>query len=129
MILKLIRGVPGSGKTTLARELVSSDPSWDHWEADMYFTDKKTGKYKFDPKKVAAAHKWCLRRTAASLRKGRNVVVSNTFIRKWELDPYIRLSIKYNAELVYETATGHYDNVHDVPEATIEAMLENMEGV
>ena len=125
----MIRGVPGSGKTTMARKLVEMDPSWDHWETDMYFTDKKTGEYRFDPKKLPAAHKWCQRRTAASLKKGRNVVVSNTFIRRWELDPYIRLSVKYSADLEYETAMGNYENIHGVPEATIEAMKENMEGL
>ena len=45
----LIRGLPGSGKSTCARE------DYAHIEADMYFMDAE-GNYKYNPSK---AHAWC----------------------------------------------------------------------
>jgi tRNA uridine 5-carbamoylmethylation protein Kti12 len=42
--LILLRGLPGSGKTTLAKSLVTKD--YCHKEADMYFVDE-FGNYKF----------------------------------------------------------------------------------
>lgn len=126
-VLTLVRGVPGSGKSTMALELLKRNGNADHWEADMFFIDG-SGLYSYDPRKVAKAHKWCLARTAESLKKGRDVIVSNTFIRRWELDPYLKLSIKYDADVVYTTCVGRFKNVHGVPDETVESMRDNMEG-
>ena len=66
-MLILIRGLPGSGKSTMARVKY---PNHIHLEADMYFEDDK-GNYNFDPKKLKEAHKWCLETTRSLLSIGR----------------------------------------------------------
>ena len=122
--LTLVRGVPGSGKTTLAKEMV--DANTDHFEADMFFTDKE-GNYKFNPKKLSKAHRWCQKKARKALKKGRNVVVANTFIRRHELQPYLEMAIDCNAEIHYITCSGDYKNTHGVPQKKVDDMRDNIE--
>ena len=55
--LYIVRGLPGSGKSTFAKQLVSHD--FLVCEADKYFIDKETGEYNFDFTKIKDAHKFC----------------------------------------------------------------------
>ena len=50
--LYLLRGIPGAGKSTLAKQLGDS-----HFETDGFFM--VDGEYKFDPTKLRKAHEWC----------------------------------------------------------------------
>ena len=50
----LIRGVPGSGKTTMAK---TKFPNHVLCEADQFFTHLGTGMYKFDPAKLREAQR------------------------------------------------------------------------
>ena len=52
-ILYIVRGIPGSGKSTFAKTLGGQ-----HFEADMYFIDE-SGNYKFDITEIKLAHEWC----------------------------------------------------------------------
>ena len=53
--LVLIRGLPGSGKTTLAKEFTG----YDHHEADHFFEDENRN-YRYDRSQVQAAHRQSL---------------------------------------------------------------------
>ena len=50
--LILVRGIPGSGKSTFAKSLGGT-----HFETDKFFM--VDGEYKFDGTKIKEAHKWC----------------------------------------------------------------------
>jgi len=116
--LIIIRGVPGSGKTTFAKKLVSTGVIDNFFEADQFF--ELGGSYKFDEKKIMEAHKWCQDKVYESLKAGRDVGVSNTFSRVWEMDPYLKMT----SDIKVYKMTGNYGNVHDVPEEDIERMRE-----
>ena len=121
LTLTLIRGLPGSGKSTLAKTLEAV-----HLEADMYFVDNK-GNYCFNPILLKKAHQWCQEKCEQNLKKGNNVVVSNTFIKQWEMDAYRAIALHYKALLDIRVCSGAYDSIHDVPIATIMKMKREWE--
>lgn len=125
-VLILVRGLPGSGKSTFAKKLmeIMSHEDFVHYEADMYHIDE-TGKYVWKPENVKASHAWCRMQALTSLNEGRNVVVSNTFTQEWEMEPYIDM---WSPVFVLR-AEGNYQNIHGVPPETLEKMSARFESV
>lgn len=120
--LVLIRGLPGSGKSTMAKTLYKDLV---HVEADMFYIDN--GVYKFDAKKISSVHWWCQTKTLMNLINEKSVVVSNTFVKAWELQPYIKMAEELMIDIEIITATGNYSNIHGVPQTTIDRMENNWE--
>lgn len=122
----LVRGLPGSGKSTYAKKL-AEEHDFVHLEADMYFVSAETGKYKFDPARLSEAHYWCKLGAEAAMTKGNNVVVSNTFVKRWEMEPYYALADVYGYRVIERTMFGEYGSDHNVPKETIEKMRRSWE--
>ena len=127
-ILYLLRGLPGSGKSSVAKSLMNAQTG--HVEADMFFMDNK-GNYKFDASKLKEAHEWCQKQADAYMSPyGFNtVIVSNTFTQEWEMKPYYELAEKYGFvvfSLVVENRHGGI-NEHNVPEEKLEQMKNRFE--
>lgn len=119
--LVIIRGLPGSGKTTMAKAMVG----FDHFEADQWF--ERTGEYKFTASELQLAHQHCFSSTASALKSGRNVVVSNTFTKKWEMQQYINLARDMGVVPEIIEATGTWNNVHGVPSSVVDNMRARWE--
>jgi predicted kinase len=120
--LILLRGLPGSGKSTFAKRICNQ-----HVEADMFFMED--GEYKFDPTKLKQAHEWCRNKAQEWMKQGYNVVVSNTFTQEWEMDPYYKLAEQYGYRvhsLVVETRHMGV-NQHGVPADKLEQMKNRFE--
>lgn len=124
MKLVLIRGLPGSGKTTMAKAM----DSYEHYETDQFFTDDK-GIYCFDWSKSKAAHRWCERTTLAALTKGKNVVVSNTFTQRYEIEPYLAMCKTLGIKPTIIEAKGNWPNIHAVPTEVIDRMIKRWEAM
>ena len=77
--LILIRGLPGSGKTTRANEERRHYPEMVHLEADMFF--EADGSYKFNPLYLKTAHDWCYSNAVFNLLAGKDVIVSNSYLK------------------------------------------------
>lgn len=119
----IIRGLPGSGKSTKAKTF-----PFLHVEADMFFYGPD-GEYNFDDSKIRQAHEWCQRVVLESLLNGISVVVSNTFTTKREMEPYIKMIYISGAKLEIITMRENYGSVHNVPCEVIERMIERWEDV
>lgn len=120
--LVLIRGLPGSGKTTMARKMIG----FVHIEADQYFIDQ-AGEYRYDRMQLPSAHRWCQRKTYTALKQGKPVVVSNTFVKLWEMAPYFEMCQSLGISPVVLEAAGQWGSVHDVPLIVIEKMRASWE--
>jgi len=123
--LILVRGASGSGKSTFVKK---NFPKYTHLETDMYWYDDN-GNYNFDPKQLPTAHQWCQKETRKNLEQGKNVIVSNTFIKKWEIQPYIDMAEQMGIPYQIYRLTTQFDNVHEVPEDVVKRMRNNIEPI
>lgn len=126
--LYLVRGVPGSGKSTFAKSLGGA-----HFETDSYFM--VDGEYKFDFTKLKEAHKWCQDSVNTSMILNHTtgshevIVVSNTFTQEWEMKPYFEMAESWGYRvfsIIVENRHGGV-NEHGVPEDKIEVMKNRFE--
>jgi predicted kinase len=126
--LYLVRGVPGSGKSTFAKTLGGT-----HFETDNYFM--ADGEYKFDFTKLREAHKWCQDsvNTAMILNHttGQNevIVVSNTFTQEWEMESYYKMAETWGYRVFSVIVENRHGGVnqHGVPDDKLEIMKNRFE--
>lgn len=119
--LTIVRGIPGSGKSTYAKAT-----PYVHVEADQFFVDKE-GEYRFDGTKLQMAHEWCLGKVKKELLDDFNVIVSNTFTTLLEMEPYFNFCKKFGFPVRVIKMTGNYGSIHGVPPETIEKMKARWE--
>ena len=123
-VLYIVRGVPGSGKSTFAKQLTANI-----FEADHYFYDND-GNYNFIPSEIKDAHKECQQFVGFAMESNiQKIAVSNTFTQEWEMEPYFELAKKHSYKvftIVVENRHGGV-NLHGVPEDKIEQMKNRFE--
>lgn len=129
-IMIIMRGLPGSGKSTRARDFGGQVFSTD----DFFVED---GVYRFDPKKIAINHAANQERVRAACIQGISpVVVDNTNTQKWEARPYVHLARLYGYLVRFVEADTPWArdaealaarNVHGVTREGIERMLLHYE--
>jgi predicted kinase len=126
--LILLRGLPGAGKSTVAKVL--SNFHTGHFEADMYFIDEH-GNYNFDASKLRDAHEWCKRQVESVMGPYGldRIFVTNTFTQEWEMKDYYELAHKYTYRIHSLIIENRHEgkSVHDVPDATMGNMLNRFE--
>jgi predicted kinase len=119
--LTLVRGIPGSGKSTYAKSLNSKLV-----EADQFFIDQD-GTYQYDNTLIKDAHNWCKLETKRLLKAGFNVVVANTFVKNWEMKFYKSLADEMRLEFEVVEMKGNYQNVHGVSDVIVARMASQFE--
>ena len=133
-VLYIVRGVPGSGKSTFAKRLVGDD--FLVCVADKYFVDKETGEYNFDFTKIKDAHKFCQDTVETYMKDSlvndnfyREIAVSNTFTQEWEMERYYELAKQYGYKVFSVIVENRHEgiNEHGVPEDKIQIMKDRFE--
>ncbi|XP_011298394.1 NEDD4-binding protein 2 [Fopius arisanus] len=139
-IMVLMRGLPGSGKSSLAKSLVSTlagNPSDYIFSSDDYFVTLGCGIYMYDPRRIEDAHTTNQKKVNEALKREKTpVIVDNTNTQAWEMRPYAAMAVKFGYIVVtLEPDTSWATNVsqlakknsHGVPKEKIEQMLLRFE--
>ena len=134
--LYIIRGLPGSGKSTLGEKL--ADTYMDYhpkhggtkhysYAADDWFTDRK-GNYNFVPEELPEAHEDCRARVLGAMLSGaENIATCNTFTQAWEAAPYFKLCELHGYTPVVLECQSQFGNVHGCPQEKINEMAGRWE--
>lgn len=121
--LVIVRGLPGSGKSAIAKELVAE--GFEHYEADMYFG--VGGVYSFKATGLVHAHAWCRRRVNNAMERGARVVVAGTFVRIRDMSDYFILADQLGVPCRVIETSGAWIPIHDVPDEKVRAMRQQWE--
>lgn len=124
MRIVILRGLPGSGKSTYAQKLANGVEGAVICSADDFHIDAD-GVYRFNRYNMRAAHEACFMKFKKAVDKGAPlVIVDNTNTQHWEFAKYLLP----NAEVFRIVRDNSWQfNVHDVPRATFEIMSERFE--
>ncbi|MAP23681.1 MAG: hypothetical protein CL582_22355 [Alteromonadaceae bacterium] len=122
--LYILRGLPGSGKSGLAEEIITDHGKM--FSADDYF--EKSGEYVYNPAALPEAHAECRENVRRAMEsKHRKIVVHNTFSKRWEAEPYFALAKKFGYSVAVVECQSDFGSIHDVPDDKILNMIERWE--
>lgn len=115
----LIRGCPGSGKSTVASKLAAKY-GVKHFENDAYLMHRD--KYVWTPEAAKDAAKQCFEDAMSALRSGKDTIVSNVFVTRKSIDRYVHAAKQLGCEVQVWRMTNDFGNVHDVPTNVLASM-------
>lgn len=148
----LMRGLPGSGKSTKARSIAmdalytGAATTIAICSTDDFFM--RNGEYQFVPRLIGDAHKWNQDRVRYHMiAQTELIIVDNTNTQAWEMKPYrdLATSMRYDVEEIVVgdeylsnkfmapevkqeyVDTCHARNTHGVPREVIEKMMKRFE--
>ncbi|XP_049649904.1 NEDD4-binding protein 2 isoform X2 [Accipiter gentilis] len=134
-VLVLLRGVPGSGKSYLARTLLEDNPGGIILSTDDYFY--KHGQYHYDADCLEEAHDWNRKRAKEAFEMRISpIIIDNTNVQAWEMKPYVALAQQFKYKVMFREPDTWWKfkpkelerrNIHGVSKEKIKRMLERYE--
>ncbi len=131
----LMRGIPGSGKSTKAKKLAGA--LGQIFSTDDFFCLNKDQEYRFDGSKLGKAHQWNQRRSLEAIKADIPIVVidnTHTTIREMRsYTPHIELAHRMGYEIRIEEADTDWafdvdvlfiKGTHNVPKKHLQKMLD-----
>lgn len=142
-VLVIMRGLPGSGKSYLAKEILQStlgtnvNKSNHILSTDDYFCQNPQGQYIYDPRFLEEGHNWNQRRAFELMSKGYSpVIIDNTNTQMWEMKPYATMATDFGYIIEILEPNTHWcfndkeltkRSQHGVPKSKINDMLGRYE--
>lgn len=124
-MLIIVRGLPGSGKSTIARRLLAEDyERFVHLENDMFLT-KATGEYIWSPSAYKAASAKCFEITKLRLATGFHVIVSNCFLTNKAIKKYADLVNIDNLYII--DVKSRFESIHNMSDKVMKRMQSSFE--
>lgn len=123
----ILRGAPGSGKSTFANKIKQNFPEMNYriCEADQYFM--VDGEYVFDSRQLGSAHRQCFYSFLGGLVARQGVIVSNTNTRLSEIDPYFEVAKEFGVVPYVFTMKTQYESIHGVPQDKVVEMKNRID--
>lgn len=119
--LVIIRGLPGSGKSTMAKQL-SEELGYIHVEPDMWHVDS-AGVYRWTKEEAPAAYQWARDTASCFLNGGKRVVFTEVLCRLLALRR-LRTLCSDPRDTCTIIASGGTGSIHHVPEDTLQTMQD-----
>lgn len=121
----ILRGLPGSGKSTFTNTLKGVTIC----SADQYFM--VDGEYRYEGSKIGLAHKASLKKFVEALMRGEDVVCDNTNCSHLEMGAYVAVAAAMGATVEIHTfmvppEVSVARNTHGVPENAIRSMNDRL---
>ncbi|CAG5028673.1 unnamed protein product [Parnassius apollo] len=141
-LLIIMRGAPGSGKSFLAKQIIEMTvgANFSNYKKHILSTDDYfmvRGVYQFEKSKLSDAHIWNQSRARTAMMRGLSpVIIDNTNIELWEMEPYVRDAVRngYVIEVLEPNTPWakkanqlSRKNIHGVPFQSIKRMLDNFQ--
>ncbi|TPX66282.1 hypothetical protein SpCBS45565_g04595 [Spizellomyces sp. 'palustris'] len=100
-LMYIMRGAPGSGKSTVARNLLLKNGNKGCILSTDDFFCIDTGNYEFNAAKLAEAHEWNQERARDAISSSLSpIIIDNTHTQKWEAKPYVEMGLKQGYTIV-----------------------------
>ncbi|CAG9765365.1 unnamed protein product [Ceutorhynchus assimilis] len=136
-VLIILRGLPGAGKSTLAKSILENTIGYHQDNSHILSTDDffmVNGCYQFDPTRLSEAHGWNHQRTFNVVSKGYSpVIIDNTNAQMYEMRPYASMAsdFGYILEVLEPDTPWCFNekeltkkNTHGVSKGSIRNMLD-----
>ncbi|NXT05348.1 N42L2 protein, partial [Prunella fulvescens] len=92
-LLLILRGLPGSGKSTLSRVLLGRSCDGIVLSTDDYFRQQYG--YTYNAAQLGDAHEWNRKRAKQAMEQGKSpVIIDNTNTQAWEMKPYVEVALE-----------------------------------
>lgn len=121
MTLTIIRGLPGSGKSTYAKKNFNCLIL----ENDMFHMHD--GVYDYSKDDMPFAINWCISMCEQALLRNMDVVVCNTFTKRIFVENYKKMAERYGANFSVIRMANDFGNIHNVPLSVLESMKNNFD--
>ncbi|KXJ22434.1 NEDD4-binding protein 2 [Exaiptasia diaphana] len=131
-VIVIMRGLPGSGKSSFARAIKGNGVIY---STDDYFM--RNGQYQFDIAYLGEAHEWNQIRAREAMKSGISpVIIDNTNIQAWQMKPYVSMAQRLGYEIILKEPDTSWKwdakelfkrNQHGVSLSQIKNLMERYE--